>query len=424
MAIRKLYGILADSPEEAEAGEPRRFMRHLASLSATKLADGLIDPKLVLAWLMSALGAPAYLIGALVPVRESGALLPQILLAREIQKSRVRKWFWAAGSFIQGIAALGIGASALLLDGAAAGWAILGCLAVLALARAACSASYKDIAARTLRKGSRGTVSGAAGTAAAVLVLAFAVALALGAIPREPGAIGTVVLIAGGLWIAAALVFAGLDEPAGNGDGAAMDSAAALLRPLREDDEFRRYVAVRALLIPTALAPPFIVMLSNQGQGESLGNLGSLMIASSLATILSSYVWGRLSDHSSRLTLALSAGAAAVALAVAAGFGVATGGTGGPVLAGLFVFVAQIAYEGVRAGRKIHLTDMDTNGAKPVYTALSNTLIGVLLFLGGGFGLLADAAGPAVVLAVFAGFCAVAAALALGLSEVQQESGA
>lgn len=42
-----------------------------------------------------------------------------------------------------------------------------------------------------------------------------------------------------------------------------------------------------------------------------------------------------------------------------------------------FVFIAQIAYQGARAGRKTHMTDMDTDGRKAVYTALSNTLIGV-----------------------------------------------
>ncbi|MEC8574214.1 MAG: MFS transporter, partial [Pseudomonadota bacterium] len=55
---------------------------HVAALAATKLADGLIDPKLVLAWLLNAIGAPGFLIGILVPVREAGSLLPQLALAR------------------------------------------------------------------------------------------------------------------------------------------------------------------------------------------------------------------------------------------------------------------------------------------------------------------------------------------------------
>ena len=83
------------------------------------------------------------------------------------------------------------------------------------------------------------------------------------------------------------------------------------------------------------------------------------------------------------------------------------------------IFAAQIAYEGVRAGRKTHLTDMETGGQKAVYTALSNTLIGVLLVLGGGFGVIADLFGPAVVLLIFAGLSTAAAVAALGLREQQ-----
>jgi hypothetical protein len=51
---------------------------HLASLSMTKIGDGLVDPKLVLSWALNAAGAPQAAIGLLVPLRESLAMLPQI----------------------------------------------------------------------------------------------------------------------------------------------------------------------------------------------------------------------------------------------------------------------------------------------------------------------------------------------------------
>lgn len=420
MSITRLYRAMTGAHSPDDKGEAQRFMRHFASLSATKLADGLIDPKLVLAWLMSAVGAPGYLIGALVPIREAGALLPQILLAREIQRRRVRKYFWAGGAMLQGLAALGVACTALTLEGARAGWVILGCLVALALARAVCSASYKDIAARTLAKGSRGTVSGAAGTVSAIAVFAFALGLSIGVPPLSVTSLSVAIMVAGALWLVAAATFVQLDEPKADLNADGFDTARAVIRPLRTDAEFRAYVLVRALLIPTALAPPFLVMLSNAGSAAKLGNLGLLMVASSLAAIGSSYIWGRLSDRSSRMTLALSGTTAAVALGGAAAIGLVTGGIGGPAMAALFIFAAQIAYEGVRAGRKTHLTDMDTQGGKAIYTALSNTVIGVLLLAGGGFGLLADLAGPSVVLAIFAGLSALAALAALKLSEVQQ----
>ena len=398
----------------------RAFGIHAVSLTATKTADGLIDPKLVLSWLLSAVGAPGYLIGGLVPVRESGALLPQLALARWIQGARRRRWFWVGGSLVQGLAALGIAASVVLLDGTAAGFAVVGLLALLAVARSSCSASYKDVLARTVDTGARGTVAGLAGTVASVAVFAFAAFVALGVIPREIWPIACAVALAGGLWLLAAATFGTLDEPPATPEADGAASVNRLTAPLREDAEFRVYLATRALLIATALAPPFIVLLGNSGgAGDDLGNLGALLLGSSAAAILSSYLWGRLSDRSSRRTLALSGAAAALVLGAASVSGFLSGGLGPGWAAAMYVFGAQIAYFGVRAGRATHLADMDTQGRKPRYTALSNTLIGVLLLAGGGFGLLADVAGPETVLAVFAAMGALAALVALRLSEVQ-----
>jgi MFS family permease len=74
----------------------------------------------------------------------------------------------------------------------------------------------------------------------------------------------------------------------------------------------------------------------------------------------------------------------------------------------------------VRAGRKLHLTDMAEDAFRARYTALSNTLIGLALLVGGLFGLAADRFGPAPVLLAFAVIAALGAALARGLDEVQQ----
>jgi len=217
----------------------RPYRIHLASLTLTKIADGLIDPKLVLAWLLNAIGASGVLIGMLVPVREAGALLPQLLLARMIERAQLRKYFWAIGAAIQGLAALGMAAAAIVLPGSVAGWVIVALLAVLAVARSACSASYKDILSRTVEKGSRGTVSGSAGTLAAIVVFAFAILLSVGWLPRDPMVISGAIACAGGLWLFGAAVFSTLQEPEDDRASDADMSLAGLVRPLKDDPEFR-----------------------------------------------------------------------------------------------------------------------------------------------------------------------------------------
>jgi hypothetical protein len=348
-----------------------------------------------------------------------------MLLTRWLHLARARKRFWAVGSALQGVAALSIAAAAFLLEGTAAGWAVLGCLALLAIARAACSISHKDALARTIPKGRRGSLSGAAGSIASTLVLSFAALLALGVIPLTVTAIALAIAVAGVLWLFAAALFLGLQERERdeNGDG---QDLASLVMPLRDDPMLRRFIGARALLAATAFAPPFIVMLSSSGnaggEGEaSLGTLGPLMIASAAASIISAYVWGRLSDHSSRLTLIGAGLTASATLAVTAAVGLATGGLGGLAGAIAAIFAAQIAYEGVRIGRKTHLTDMADDDERARYTALSNTVIGGVLLAGGSFGLLAEWAGPAWTLAALAAMCLAATPFAYALEEVQTD---
>ncbi|SLN50954.1 Major Facilitator Superfamily protein [Roseivivax jejudonensis] len=413
--VREVYGTLTDDDGAANAREARNGIRHMVSLSVQKVADGLIDPKLVLAWLMNAVGAPAVLVSLLVPIREAGALLPQILLAGVVQAREHRKWVWVAGCAVQGFAALGIAAAAALLEGWAAGLAICVSLTVLALARAACSVSYKDILGKTVAKTRRGAVKGVAGSAASAAVLVFALLLISGLLQdREP--LIAAICLAAGLWLAAAAVFATLEE----GRSEPQARAAVDLSPLREDPQFRRFIAARGALTATALAPPYLVILS--GGDGALQRLGALILASAAAAFVSSYVWGRLSDRSSRTVLILSGLAGAVSMAAAALAG-AAGWTEGMIVAPLVLFVMQIAYRGVRESRSTYLVDMAPKESRSNYTAIANTSIGLLLLAAGAFGGALSTGGAIWALCGFAALSAIGALIAFGLDEVETTAG-
>jgi hypothetical protein len=147
----------------ADPAEPPNFLRHVVSIGLTKTGDGLADVKLVLSWLMATLGAPGALVGLLVPVREAGSLLPQMLAAPRVRRLARRKWVWAGAAAVQGGALLVMAAAGVTLSGTVAGLAVLAALLVLALARALASVSYKDVLGRTVGKGRRGTATGLAG---------------------------------------------------------------------------------------------------------------------------------------------------------------------------------------------------------------------------------------------------------------------
>jgi hypothetical protein len=93
-------------PVDLQQDETANGLIHVSALSLTKVADSLIDPNLVPTWLLSALGAPGFIIGALVPVPEAGSLLPQLILARRVEQLAQRKGIWAMGAAMQGPADL------------------------------------------------------------------------------------------------------------------------------------------------------------------------------------------------------------------------------------------------------------------------------------------------------------------------------
>ncbi|MEH6660399.1 MAG: MFS transporter [Parasphingorhabdus sp.] len=411
--------VCADIPESACNQEPGNFFKHVGSLALTKSADGLIDPKLVLSWLMTSLGAPVALIGLLVPVREAGALLPQLLTAGFLRRLQRRKWAWAVGSLVQGLSAAAIGIVAITMTGVAAGWAIVIALAILALARSICSVCYKDVLGKTIDKSRRGTATGLAGSIASVSVIVYALALSSNLVDRMLLVTGGLFL-AGVAWILSALLFASLKEEPGATEGGktALKEAYHNFTYLRDDPQLVRFILTRGLLTATALAPPFMIAVGSQA-GEGYDKLGFLVLASALASLCSSFVWGRLSDRSSRKVLAFSALVAAIILAVTSWLAFAGTLSGGYILP-VLLFGLMIAYQGVRLGRSTHLVDMADKDSRAAYTALSNTIIGLLLLAGGVFSLVANWFGGEVVLAVMAGMSGLAIWAAFGLDEVQR----
>ena len=385
----------SDIPESACQHEAGNFFAHVMALSLSKSSDALIDPKLVLSWLISAVGAPAAFVGLLVPIREAGALLPQIFTAEKLRRLPQRKWAWTGGAIVQGLAALAIAAAAVFLSGFAAGLAIVTALAVLSLARSVCSVCYKDVLGKTVDKSRRGRATGLASTLAACVAIGFAAILYLGGAERFDVVAGAV-FIAGVVWILAGLVFTTLSEKPGatGGSESAFRSAIDNFGYFRTEPQLRVFIVTRGLLTATAFAPPFMVALgTGGGTGEASGgasgeaasaeNLGLLVFASALAALSSSFIWGSLADRSSKRVLLLASviGALALAATVACSlFGLIGNAFVLPVL----LFVLMVSYQGVRLGRSTHLVDMADTETRAAFTALSNTAIGLVLLAGGG----------------------------------------
>jgi hypothetical protein len=417
--------VCRDLPESACRSQPHNYGVHISSLSLTKVGEGLADPKLVLAWLLDAIGTPTWALGLLVPVRESLAMLPQLAISASIRQRPIRKPVYVFGCLVQGAAIIGFGLLgwfAQMFSGALLGIIAITLIAIFALGRSLCSISFKDLLGKTVDIGRRGTVSGTAGTIAAIATLLVAVSYSFGWISLTIPVVAAMVTLGGACWLIAALIFSFIREEPGSTTGGINGLAAVIaqLGLLRSDSQLRRLIGARALLLSTALAPPFYIALSSETAVSGLGTLGSFMIAAAAASLLSTYVWGRFSDKSSRLVLVLAAILATLTNLVTAFVALSM-----PTILeqSLFLpallFVLMIAHQGVRLGRSVHVVDMADRDSRATYTALSNSVVGLILLAAGIFGVIAQWLGIGVVLAIFTLMAALAIFVAAGLDDVQ-----
>jgi hypothetical protein len=416
--------VCKDIPDNACHDQPRNFFAYLLANLLGKVADEISSAKLVIPWLFGALGVPAAFTGFLVPIREAGVLLPQLEVAAAVRRLPIRKGVWLLGAVLSALSLFGMALAALTLQGMAAGGVILLMLVVFSLARGLCSVSAKDVLGKTVSKSRRGALMGWSASLSGLLVLLTGMALGMIDIDKAGlGVFAALLSIGGLLWILATIAFAAIKEQPGatEGGGNALTVAMQQLRLLLDDAPFRRFVLARSLLLAVALAPPFYVLIAQANAQAGLLGLGALIIANGLAASLSAPFWGYMGDRSSRLVMAGAAGGAGLLgiftyLAVTFHWDWITGELG---MAGIFLLL-NVMHGGVRLGRKVYLVDMAGGENRAAYVAVSNTVIGVLMLVGGLIGLLGDWLGPAAIVLLLGLLSLLAAYYVARLPEVSE----
>lgn len=399
-----------------EDANARRF---IWSNGLQNIGDQIVAPKTTLPWLFSAAGVPAVLTSFLVPIRESGSMLPQAFLSPWVTSQRSRKRVWLIGSWGQFLTATLLAVSALLLDGAALGAAVLALLAVHAVFRSICSLAGKDVQGRTISKGRRGEITGRATELAGAFTLA--VGLILSFVPNDLPRWALAALLFGGAltWALAAVVFRRIDEP--EAEPAAKDgqSLAEMWALVKGDTDLQHFLLVRSLMLVTALSTPFIVVLAGH-QGADLTGLGAFVIASGGASLVGGRISGLWSDRSSKRTMAWAAGIAStviVALVLSArAFGPGVNAWVMP----LGFFLVNLAHTAVRVSRKTYLVDMAAGDKRTMITGASNTVMGVVLLVVGAISSAVALLGPQAALLFLA---VVGYAGVFGASNLKEVSG-
>lgn len=439
----RIYSCLVTRSPEAEARLPEQVRRDVPAnglrlVGANTLqssGDQIVNASTVLPWLFAALGVPPALTGLLKPIRESLSMLPQAFLTPLVLRTRRRKRVFALGALVQAGSVAAMAATAALGTGLAAGVLILAALAVFSLGRCLCSISSKDVQGRVVPPGERGQITGLATTASGLVAITLGLGIrGLGGGSLDAGALAGLLTVGAALWVAVAGVSLTLREPAedpeeggkeavddGGDDGPLARRSWALLR---EDRDFRHFVTVRSLLLVSSLSPPFIVMLALDAGTDALAGLGGFVIASGVASLVGGRLFGRFADRSSRLLMAVTAAIASaviVVVVVLAALPAFRGGSGaGGVLLVSAYFLLTLAHTGVRVGRKTYLMDMASGDTRTVYTAVSNTAMGVILLVVGAVSAALAAASATWALLLLAALGAAGVVAGLRLPEVSR----
>ena len=372
--------VCKDIPDEACADQPRNFFAYLLANFFNKISDELVSARLTLPWLFNVLGVPAAFIGFLVPIRESGVLLPQLLVAAYVRSMRKRKVVWLIGAFLSAV---------MLVLMALIGWQSSG-----VLAGGLCSVSAKDVLGKTVSKTRRGRLMGYTASLAGVATVAIGLFLQSDVVSHDSLLVLLwFIVVAALLWLLALVSFALIVEPPGatEGGGNAITEAIRSLRLLIDDKPFQQYVISRILLLSVALVIPFYVVFVQQQLEGNLAMLGWLIIANGLASSISAPLIGRMADSNSRYVMVGAALLAGIVGVTTWYISVYQSDIQLSALSAVTVFfLITLAHGAVRLGRKVYLVDMANQENRAQYVAVSNTIIGVAMLFGGAVGVVAD----------------------------------
>lgn len=401
----------------------KNYLYQVLAKISTSLGDELINPKTVLVWIMNIVGAPAYLIGMLVPIRESGSMIPQVLLSGYIRTFSIRKWIWVIGGVLQGLAVLGMAMVVLFIEGFLAGWLIIGLLILFSLARALCSISNKDIIGKTIPKGKRGTLKGVAKSVSGTLAIGIGLYFLFADRNSTDNSFYVILLIAAcSMWFLSSFLFTLLKEGKGEKlkNTQKISEAFSQFGLLITDNQFRNFVFSRAFFLCSALSAPYYVFLAQTHGSTDIMLLGMFIIANGVASSISAPVWGKLADASSKKVMI--AGATLTVILGIATYGIVS------YSATLYqtdwiypiaFFVLGIAHSGVRLGRKTYIVDMADGDKRTQYVAVSNTLIGIILLATGSIGLLTSFLHPEEIILLLSAFGVAGIIIGLRLPEVE-----
>ncbi|WP_440053101.1 MFS transporter [Pseudoalteromonas sp. T1lg65] len=377
---------------------PSNYLLILFSQLMNRLGDTFLNPKITLPWLLQSVGAPAYLIAALVPIRESGSMLPQLFIGLWVRQQPVRKYLWSFGALVQAgcvmvIAMIAFQAQNSEITSSLFAWLIIIMLLIFSLARSLSSVAAKDVLGKTIPKHKRGHLNGQASMLSGLITMSIGVGLVLYDSIYSHFGFTLILCFAAVFWIIGAVAFVQIIEYKGATEGGKNGrlQVAKDIVLLKHHPKLLRFILVRSLLLSSALIPPYFTVLAQQNVSEAPWMFATLLATSGLAGVTSGHFWGKLADNSSKKVMYYGGTLTIIVtlfMLIALHFGQSF--LKQMWCIPLAYFFITIAHQGIRIGRKTYVVDMADDNLRTSYVTISNTIIGMVLLLTSGLGFIAS----------------------------------
>ncbi|GBL03071.1 hypothetical protein [Glaciecola sp. KUL10] len=260
--------------------------------------------------------------------KRGGSFLPQAWLSLKLALVKSRHIAWMLGVSVQIIISVIIYMYVPLSDWTYKTYLILSLLLIASLARAVVSLTSKDIQAKNIEKGQRGSISGIASSVSGACLLAIAILSMLISFDGPIEKAFTYCLIACTCLSIGFLLMGSVKTEIDTAKNTVKGKQATFVQVWRAmPDKAKQFILVRSLLVNSAIAAPFFISL---GEQNILTSLPLFLIAQ-----------------------------------------------------------ASVGHAGIRQGRKVFMLDVFEEQQRTEFVGLVNTIIGiVLLALGGTYALL------------------------------------
>ena len=390
----------------------RSFALNVTNGALFNFSNTLIDPNVVLIWFLSRLTDANILLGLLGPISTGGWFLPQLFLSSWVQQKprKIVVYRLAMGIRLATWAILVL-AMWFVRDPL---WLLLvfyPAYTVMSISGGLGGIPFLEIVAKTIPVRWRGRLFALRLLTGGILGLLGSRLVSWGLdarpYPQNYALLVLWAMIAGG---AAMVAVAVMPEPPGKTRPATplREQVRRGWQILREDADYRNFVAARSLLLLSMSALPFYSVMARRELGAPENAVGDFLLVLTLMQLLVNYPWGWLVDTKGRRWVSQAAcvgwlvvGGLALLLLGLAGEGQwRIGALPAYVLAyPLFGLVGAVRpAEGI-AGHNL-LLEISPEEDRPLYVGFANTFFGVVVLLSGLIGGLVDLFGLEAVFAL------------------------